>query len=118
MPLMGMFRHVVVADTDAKAIEIARAAYRRWRENMEFLWTWGGVPFPIGDVYPLEFDALQAMGMGIAGAPETVRRYIASAVAATGITYFVCDMSFGIIPFDDASRSVDLFAREVMPHFR
>jgi hypothetical protein len=47
-----------------------------------------------------------------------VRRYITSAVANTGITYFVCDMAFGGIPFDAASRSVDLFAREVMPHFR
>jgi alkanesulfonate monooxygenase SsuD/methylene tetrahydromethanopterin reductase-like flavin-dependent oxidoreductase (luciferase family) len=118
MPLMGVFRHVVVAETDAKALAIARSAYRPWRENMEFLWKWGGVEFPIGGVYPLEFDALQAMGTGIAGAPETVRRYIESAVAATGITYFVCDMSFGSIPFEDASRSVDLFAREVMPHFQ
>jgi len=27
-------------------------------------------------------------------------------------------MAFGSIPFDAASRSVDLFAREVMPQFR
>jgi hypothetical protein len=85
---------------------------------MAFLWEWAGMEFPIGTVYPQDFDALQAMGMGIAGAPETVRRYIASAVAATGITYFVSDMAFGSIPFDAASRSVDLFAREVMPQFR
>ena len=118
MPLMGVFRHVVVADTDAKALDIARAAYRPWRHNMEFLWQWGGVEFPIGGVYPKEFDALQQMGTGIAGTPETVRRYIASTVAATGISYFVADMVFGSIPFEAASRSVDLFAREVMPAFR
>jgi alkanesulfonate monooxygenase SsuD/methylene tetrahydromethanopterin reductase-like flavin-dependent oxidoreductase (luciferase family) len=118
MPLMGVFRHVVVADTDARALEIARAAYRTWRHHMAFLWEWGGVEFPIKAIYPNEFDALQAAGMGIAGTPEAVRRYIASTVAATGINYFVCDTAFGSIPFADASRSVDLFAREVMPHFR
>jgi alkanesulfonate monooxygenase SsuD/methylene tetrahydromethanopterin reductase-like flavin-dependent oxidoreductase (luciferase family) len=117
MPMMGVFRHVVVAESDAKALDIARAAYRPWRENMEFLWKWGGIEFPIGMIYPNDFDSLQAMGMGIAGAPETVRRYITSAVAQTGITYFVCDMSFGSIPFDAASRSVDMFAREIMPQF-
>jgi alkanesulfonate monooxygenase SsuD/methylene tetrahydromethanopterin reductase-like flavin-dependent oxidoreductase (luciferase family) len=58
------------------------------------------------------------MGMGVAGSPETVRRYVAATVAATGITYFVADMVFGSIPFDAASRSVELFAREVMPQFR
>jgi alkanesulfonate monooxygenase SsuD/methylene tetrahydromethanopterin reductase-like flavin-dependent oxidoreductase (luciferase family) len=118
MPLMGAFRHVVVAESDAKALDIARPAYRQWRHHMAFLWEWAGIEFPIGMVYPQDFDALQAMGMGVAGAPEAVRRYIASAVAATGITYFVCDMAFGSIPFDAASRSVDLFAREVMPQFR
>jgi alkanesulfonate monooxygenase SsuD/methylene tetrahydromethanopterin reductase-like flavin-dependent oxidoreductase (luciferase family) len=118
MPLMGVFRHVVVAESDAKALDIARAAYRPWRHNMELLWEWGGVKFPIGGIYPKDFDALQATGMGIAGTPETVRRYIASTVEATGITYFVSDMVFGSIPFDEASRSINLFAREVMPQFR
>jgi len=47
-----------------------------------------------------------------------MRHRVASTVEATGITYFVSDMVFGSIPFDVASRSVDLFAREVMPKFR
>jgi hypothetical protein len=85
---------------------------------MAFLWEWGGVEFPIKAVYPEEFEPLQAAGMAVAGSPETVRKYVERTVAETGITYFVCDMAFGSIPFDDASRSVDLFAREVMPHFR
>ncbi len=118
MPLMGVFRHVVVAESDAEALETARGAYRAWRHHMAVLWEWAGVEFPIAMIYPPEFDVLQQMGMGIAGAPETVRRYIASTVAATGITYFVADLVFGSIPFDAASRSIDLFAREVIPHFR
>ena len=118
MPLMGVFRHVVVAETDAKALDIARAAYRLWRYNMEVLWTCGGVEFPIGGIYPTDFDTLQSSHMAIAGSPETVRRYVAETAAATGINYFVADLAFGSISFEAASRSVDLFAREVMPQFK
>jgi alkanesulfonate monooxygenase SsuD/methylene tetrahydromethanopterin reductase-like flavin-dependent oxidoreductase (luciferase family) len=118
MPLMGVFRHVVVAESDAKALDIARAAYRSWRQYMAFLWEWAGIEFPIKMIYPDEFDALQGMGMGVAGAPETVRRYIGSLADETGITYLVCDMAFGTIPYTAAARSVALFAEEVMPAFR
>jgi alkanesulfonate monooxygenase SsuD/methylene tetrahydromethanopterin reductase-like flavin-dependent oxidoreductase (luciferase family) len=78
MPLLGVFRHVVVAESDTEALDIARAAHRPWRHQMEFLWEWGGVKFPIGGIYLEEFDELQAMGMSIVGTPETVRRYIAA----------------------------------------
>ena len=44
-----------------------RGAYRLWRHHMAFLWEWGGIPFPIGVVYPDDFEALEGMSMGIAG---------------------------------------------------
>ena len=118
LPLLGVFRHVVVAESDAKARDIARGAYRQWRHHMAFLWEWAGIPFPIASVYPTEFDALVSMNMGVAGSPETVRRYVADTVEKTGITYFVGDMIFGSLPYEAASRSVELFAKEVMPAFR
>jgi alkanesulfonate monooxygenase SsuD/methylene tetrahydromethanopterin reductase-like flavin-dependent oxidoreductase (luciferase family) len=118
MPLIGVFRHVVVADDDAKARELMRTAYRQWRYHMEFLWDWGGVPFPIGAIYPQEYDTLESMSMGVAGTPETVRRYIADTVEKTGVTYFVSDMIFGSLPYEAAARSVELFAKEVMPAFQ
>jgi len=80
IPLLGVFRHVVVAETDAKAQDAARSAYRLWRHHMAFLWEWAGIPFPIAAVYPGEFDALVGMHMGVAGSPETVRRYVADTV--------------------------------------
>jgi alkanesulfonate monooxygenase SsuD/methylene tetrahydromethanopterin reductase-like flavin-dependent oxidoreductase (luciferase family) len=118
IPLLGVFRHVVVAESDAKARDIMGGAYRQWRHHMAFLWEWGGIPFPIGMVYPDDFNTFEAMGMGVAGSPETVRRYIAATVEQTGINYFACDMIFGSLPYEAASRSVDLFAKEVMPAFR
>ena len=36
---------------------------------------------------------------------------------AAGATYFVCDFAFGTISPEDAIKSVELFAREVMPAF-
>lgn len=117
LPLIGVFRHVVVADSDAKARDIARGAYRRWREHMAFLWEWGGVPFPLDMIYPADLETLEGMAMGVAGSPETVRRYIAASVEQTGINYFVCDMAFGSLPYEAAARSVELFAKEVMPAF-
>ena len=118
LPLLGVYRHVVVAESDAKARDVARGAYRQWRHHMAFLWEWGGLPFPIAAVYPEDFEALEAMSMGVAGSPETVRRYVADTVEKTSITYFVCDMAFGSLPFDAAARSVELFAKEVMPAFQ
>ncbi len=118
LPLVGVFRHVVVAESDAKARDIMRSAYRQWRHHMAFLWDWGGIPFPIGMIYPEDFDKLESMHMGVAGSPETVRRYIANAVEQTGINYFVGDMIFGSLPYEAASRSVELFAKEVMPAFK
>jgi alkanesulfonate monooxygenase SsuD/methylene tetrahydromethanopterin reductase-like flavin-dependent oxidoreductase (luciferase family) len=118
IPLLGVFRHVVVAETDEKAIESVREAYRIWRHHMAFLWEWGGIPFPLPAVYPDDFEALQAMGMGVAGSPETVRRFITATVEQTGINFFLCDMIFGSLPYEVASRSVDLFAKEVMPAFQ
>jgi alkanesulfonate monooxygenase SsuD/methylene tetrahydromethanopterin reductase-like flavin-dependent oxidoreductase (luciferase family) len=117
LPLLGVFRHVVVADSVDKARALARTAYRQWRRHMAFLWEWGGLPFPIAAVYPEEFEALEAESMGVAGTPDDVRRYIADSVEKTGITYFVSDFAFGSLPYEAASRSVELFAKEVMPAF-
>src|SRR5438093_997259 len=33
IPLMGMNRHMVIADSDREAMETGRRAYRRWFEN-------------------------------------------------------------------------------------
>jgi alkanesulfonate monooxygenase SsuD/methylene tetrahydromethanopterin reductase-like flavin-dependent oxidoreductase (luciferase family) len=118
IPLLGVFRHVVVAEPDAKAQDAARNAYRLWRHHTAFLWEWAGIPFPIAAVYPGEFDALVGMHMGAAGSPETVRRYVADTVEKTGIDYFVGDMIFGSLPYEVAARSVDMFAKELMPAFR
>ncbi len=115
MPLMGINRHLVVADTEAAARDIARRAYPSWRGNMERLWAKYGVPFPLGASLPQGWDALQDHGHAIAGTPSQVRDYIARQIEEAGATYFVCDFAFGTMSHAEALRSAELFAGEIMP---
>ncbi len=117
MPMMGINRHIVIADSEGKAQDIARRAYPRWRGNMERLWARYNVPFPLGASLPQEWDALQAHGHAIAGAPGQVRDYIAAQIEEAGATYFCCDFAFGQMTLAEELRSAELFASEIMPAF-
>ena len=55
--------------------------------------------------------------VAIVGSPATVRAEVERHVAATGCNYFVGRFMYGNLPHDAAARSMDLFAREIMPHF-
>ncbi len=117
LPMMGINRHIVVAESEAQAREIAGRAYRPWRRHMELLWAKYSVPFPLKEALPDEWDALQAHGHAIAGTPGQVRDYVGAVAEAAGASYFVCDFAFGTIAYEEARRSVDLFANQVMPAF-
>ena len=117
LPLLGINRHIVLADSEREAHDIARRIYKPWRQNMERLWAKYQVPFPLAASLPQDWDGLQAHGHAIAGSPGQVRDYIAEVAAASSASYFVCDFAFGDIHLDEALHSVELFAKEVMPAF-
>ncbi len=117
LPMIGITRHVVVAETDEAAQALARRAYPHWREAMEYIWQREGAEFTLAGIYPLEFGALEALGHGIAGSPATVRKAVAELQEETGINYLLCQMMFGDMRLPEAERSVRLFAREVAPAF-
>jgi alkanesulfonate monooxygenase SsuD/methylene tetrahydromethanopterin reductase-like flavin-dependent oxidoreductase (luciferase family) len=114
LPLIGVSRHVVVAENDEEAKALARPAYARWRRNMARLWEERGDGFPLAEHLPEEWDAAEAMGHGCAGSPETVRAFV-ERETALGITYFVAAFAFGDLRLPVVSRSAELFAAEVMP---
>src|SRR5260370_22212938 len=89
LPMMGINRHIVIADSEANARDIARRAYRPWRKHMELLWAKYDVPFPLGTSLPQEWAPLEAHGHAIAGTPSRVRDYIAGEIEAARATYFV-----------------------------
>lgn len=116
MPLIGISRHIVVAETDEEALEIARPAYLRWRDSFAQLWMERGHPRPLTDAYPDSWDLLQERGNCCAGSPATVRAFVETEVAR-GINYMVGWFAFGGMNVAQVTRSAELFSAEVMPAF-
>jgi alkanesulfonate monooxygenase SsuD/methylene tetrahydromethanopterin reductase-like flavin-dependent oxidoreductase (luciferase family) len=115
LPHLGLSRHVVVADTDAEALRIARAAYPKWRASFSYIWNKMKAHHPLVDKLPAEWDAYQEMGSGMAGAPASVRDYLARQRDDAHATYVACQMVFGAMPEEEALHSLELFSREVAP---
>jgi alkanesulfonate monooxygenase SsuD/methylene tetrahydromethanopterin reductase-like flavin-dependent oxidoreductase (luciferase family) len=115
--LIGVSRHIVVADSDEAALAIARRAYPRWRQSFRWLFNRHGAEPRIIGIYPPTFDELMALDNGAAGSPDTVRRYITAEIAANKCNYFVPQMVFGDMTRAEALRSIELFSKEIMPAF-
>ena len=110
-PLYGNIRHVVVAETDAEADALARPALRRFFDSFNYIWlTQQGREY-----YPSDVDAFIARGHLLVGSPASVRRQLGSLLEAVGGNYFAGVFAFGDLPPAAAMRSLDLFAREVVP---
>ena len=115
LPLMGISRHIVLADSDAEAIMIAERAYRVWLKHMELLWNRNGMKLPLGlppDIGPL----LQARS-AFAGTVTGFENFLKDQITATGATYVVCDVAFGDLTPEESMRTTRLLAEKVMPHF-
>jgi alkanesulfonate monooxygenase SsuD/methylene tetrahydromethanopterin reductase-like flavin-dependent oxidoreductase (luciferase family) len=110
---MGLGRFIVVADTDAAALAIARRAYPRWHESFTHLRRRHNRinTHP----RPPTFDELTAVGQGVAGTPATVTAFLREQIAVTGSNYVVGQFAFGDVSLDEALHSIELFARGVMP---
>ena len=117
LPKMGMVRFVVVSDSDAKAIAIARRAYLRWRASFTQIHELHGT-MPESPLRVESFDNLVSQGQAIAGSPETVRAFLAAQIADSGSNYVVGQLCFGDLTLDEMLRSVELFGDQVMPALR
>jgi len=123
----GVSRQIYVADTDARALEEAKAAELWYQESFRrFV-----IPDRIEDAHPtlqpgframadrlrtITWEALVAETLAF-GSPDTVARHIES-MRSIGVGQILCWMNFGGLPQDKIRRSMELFAREVMPRFR
>jgi alkanesulfonate monooxygenase SsuD/methylene tetrahydromethanopterin reductase-like flavin-dependent oxidoreductase (luciferase family) len=114
LPKMGVVRFIVVADSDAKAMTIARRAYLRWRSSFTYLSEMNGT-LPNSPLRVESFDVLIGQGQAIAGSPETVRTFLAAQVEDSKANYIVGQFCFGDLTLEDMLRSVELFATEVKP---
>jgi alkanesulfonate monooxygenase SsuD/methylene tetrahydromethanopterin reductase-like flavin-dependent oxidoreductase (luciferase family) len=123
----GVSRHVHVAPTDGEALAGARDAELWYQESLRrFL-----IPERIERVHPLLQPGFRAMAERLEkitweqlvaetvafGSPDTVADRIAE-LQRLGVGEVLCWMNFGGLPQDLVRRSMELFAREVMPRFR
>jgi alkanesulfonate monooxygenase SsuD/methylene tetrahydromethanopterin reductase-like flavin-dependent oxidoreductase (luciferase family) len=115
LPLLGRSFHLVIADTDAEAIDLLRPAYSAWFASLDHLWREHGTRVPLGmPEYPVE--ALEA-GICVAGSAATVRERLRDETTRAGVNYVLGRFAFGGLALDASLRSVELFAREVAPAF-
>jgi len=114
MPLIGLSRHIVVGDTDREAQGTAKRAFVLWYDALIHLWRAHGVGLP-RQLIPAEFESALDGGYIVAGSPSTVRDRLKRDNAVAGINYCLCRLAFGDLSFEESRRSVELFAKEVMP---
>ena len=116
LPLMGLGRFVVVAETDDKALEIARRAYPAWHRGFTHLFRVLGrmARHPRPDTW----DELARQGKGIAGSPATVAAMLGDQLSTSLCNYCVTQIAFGDLTLAEMENSVTLFAKEVMPELR
>ncbi len=113
LPLLGMTRHIVVAEDGEEARAIARRAYQPWREAFLRLWKRHGL-VPPNVSLPEDFDQLMALGQGIAGTADEVAAEIARQEGEADVNYFLCRFAFGDITLAEAQLSVGLFRARMM----
>ena len=116
-PKYGIVRHVYVAETDAQALQEAKAAFADFIDNFNYLRLVNGDTSGRA-AYLADFEARLAEGLHIVGSPDTVRRQVQEHLRITGSNYFVGSFFFGTLTGDQALRSLRLFAEEVMSAFR
>jgi len=115
-PKFGLGRMLVVADTDAEALQLAERAYPMWHDSFNALFkVYGKTPM---HARPTRFAGMIADTRGLCGSPKTVTEIVRSQMAGSGADYFVGQFSFGDLTFKEVTRSIELFAGEVMPALR
>jgi alkanesulfonate monooxygenase SsuD/methylene tetrahydromethanopterin reductase-like flavin-dependent oxidoreductase (luciferase family) len=114
LPLIGVNRYVVVADTDAQALEIGRRAWPVFYENFIKLWRKHGTQ-PVNAKLPPDFDSLLASQHAVAGSAQAVAEQLGEQIDAGGLNYLISSFMFGNMPHEAALHSVNLFAEQVMP---
>ncbi len=113
-PLVGVGRHLFVADTDAEAERLARPAYVHGYDSVTKLWReHGGAP--VTGMLIESYDEARRIGVAVCGSPATVRAEIAAQIEDIGFNYLVCQIAWGTLSHGQEMHSLALFRTEIMP---
>jgi alkanesulfonate monooxygenase SsuD/methylene tetrahydromethanopterin reductase-like flavin-dependent oxidoreductase (luciferase family) len=116
--VIGLLRHIVVADTDTEARAIAKPNIEYHAASLNHLRVKHGAEAQAVRVNihrGTSFEEWEQLGMAIAGSPATVLAALERQHAELGINYLLAYPFFGAMTLDQALRSFKLFAAEVMP---
>jgi alkanesulfonate monooxygenase SsuD/methylene tetrahydromethanopterin reductase-like flavin-dependent oxidoreductase (luciferase family) len=113
---VGSVRMVVIADSNAEAEALAKPAYERWYASLETL----AHSFGFAAIFvPPDYEvARRRIGSVIAGTPDSVRQELLRHVEEGGVNYPLLQLAFGNLAPAQEMRTLQLFASEVLPHFR
>lgn len=114
IPLLGINRFVVAADTDREAMELGRRAWPLFYSSFMKLWIKHGTQ-PRYARIPEDFDTMVSNGGALAGSPGTIRDRVRNMADAAGASYFITQFSFGDLSHEEVLHSAGIFAREVLP---
>jgi alkanesulfonate monooxygenase SsuD/methylene tetrahydromethanopterin reductase-like flavin-dependent oxidoreductase (luciferase family) len=115
LPLLGRSHHIVIADGDGEALDLARPAWREWFSSLDHLWRAHGVRVPLP--FTEDPDDAVAAGWLLAGTASTVRERLLQECERAGISYMLGRFAFGGLPIEASLRSVELFTEEIAPAF-
>jgi alkanesulfonate monooxygenase SsuD/methylene tetrahydromethanopterin reductase-like flavin-dependent oxidoreductase (luciferase family) len=114
LPLLGINRFVVAADTDREAMELGRRAWPLFYASFMKLWKKHGTQ-PRYARIPEDFDTMVENGGAIAGSPGTIGESVRRMAGEAGASYFISQFSFGDLSQQEVLHSAGIFAREVLP---
>ena len=114
---LGLLRDVIVADTDAEALEL-------WGHGAAFCGAAWFAPFHFGDVLvdpesnerPTPQDMIDS-GMLLVGSVDTVTRSMERILKDTPMRWLFAWTYNGLVPHGAIMKSLDLFATKVLPRF-
>jgi alkanesulfonate monooxygenase SsuD/methylene tetrahydromethanopterin reductase-like flavin-dependent oxidoreductase (luciferase family) len=115
---MGVQRHIFVDETDEKAKRWAKPAMEVHLAHINWLRTkhgQTGAAARLKNVRGANFEECVAEGTVIAGSPQTVIAEIEKQTAELGFNYLLSYLFLGTMSLADATRSLELFTKEVMP---
>jgi alkanesulfonate monooxygenase SsuD/methylene tetrahydromethanopterin reductase-like flavin-dependent oxidoreductase (luciferase family) len=114
---IGALRHVFVAETDAAAEVRARQSWARYTANLSKLFREAGLPIPMDPTVGGDFDKARQVCAAVVGSPETVAEDVAAFASDSGSDYYIGAFAWGDLEHAESMRSLELFAKEVMPRF-
>jgi alkanesulfonate monooxygenase SsuD/methylene tetrahydromethanopterin reductase-like flavin-dependent oxidoreductase (luciferase family) len=117
IPLLGINRFVVAADTDREAMELGRRAWPVFYASFMKLWKKHGTQLRYARI-PDDFDTMVKNGGAPAGSPATIRDLVRNIADEAGASYFIAQFSFGDLSHQEALHSAGIFAREMLPASR